>query len=88
MLLLELEGLVRCLEKGQARAVVHLEKSVQDVRIPSGFGFADRQRTDQGQAEEFLVEFSGFLGIPAAVGVVMKTLDHGVSPEFDTGNPG
>ncbi len=71
VLLLELEGLIRRLEKGQEGPVAHLIKGVQHFRLPAGLGLFDFERIRQRQLEEILVEFSGFLRIPAAVGAVM-----------------
>jgi hypothetical protein len=60
ILALELERCARHLEKGQARPIVHLEKSVQ--RAPAARrGPADLERADKAKAEEILVEAAGLL---------------------------
>src|SRR3954447_12598229 len=67
---LEVERFPRNLEKREARSVVHFEEAVQAApRV-------DLERADEPQAEEVLVETARFLRVPAAVCVVMQTLDH------------
>ena len=60
MLILELKGHVRHLEKGQEGTVVQAKEGVQGRGLPARMGLADFQRARQWHAQEFLIEFSGF----------------------------
>src|SRR5712691_1447194 len=61
---LEVEGPPRRLEEGEARAVIHLEESVEGVAL------VDLEGADQAKTEEVLVECAGLLGVPAAIRVM------------------
>ena len=78
VLALELEGSPRHLEKGEARAVVHFEKGVEPAAP------ADLEGTDQPEAEELLVKGAGLLGIPAAIRIMVQTLDHPTLPSLQS----
>jgi len=76
VLRLEVEGAVGSLEEGEARAVVHAIEAVQHVGAPAAFGLLDAERIGERQTEEVLVEAPRFLGVAAAVRVVMQSFDH------------
>jgi hypothetical protein len=46
------------------------------VSMPAAFRFRDVERLHQRQPEETLVEAPRLLGVAAAVGVVVQSLDH------------
>jgi len=76
VLLPERERPVGRLEEGEARAIVHAVEAVQHCGAPPALRLADDKGVGERQAEEIFVEAARFLGIPAAVGVVVKTFDH------------
>jgi hypothetical protein len=76
VLRLEVERAVGRLEESEARAVVHAIEAVQHGGAPAALGLANDEGVGERQAEEILVEAPRFLGVPAAIGVVVKTLDH------------
>src|SRR5262249_40416352 len=67
---LEVEGLPRHLEKGEARAVIHREEGVEAL------AFADLKGAHQLQPKKILVEAPRFVGVAAAIGVVVQAFDH------------
>jgi hypothetical protein len=79
VLFLELEilaVLARHFEEGEAGAILHLVEGVQHARLAAGLRRLDLEGVDEWEAEEVLVELPRLLGVPAAIGVVMQSLDH------------
>src|SRR5215469_9029479 len=74
VLLLEFERRARHLEKGKARAVIHLEKGVETA------AFVDLERADQTKPEEILVEAARLFRVAAAIRVMMQTFYHASLP--------
>jgi hypothetical protein len=74
VLTLEVEWSSRNLEERESGPVVHLKEAVQPASL------VDFERADEPKAKEVLIEATRFLGIPAAVRIVMQTLDHLLLP--------
>ena len=50
----------------------------EEPGLPTGFGGVDFQCSRQFEAEKILIELPGFLGIPATVGIMVESFDHGI----------
>ena len=70
VLAFEIEGRAGHLEEGEAGAVIHLEEGVERPT------FVYLESADHPQAEEILVKSPRLLGIPAAIRIMVQTLDH------------
>ena len=79
----EVERHVRRLEERQVRMIVQLVEGMQRLRGTTALRLFDLERACEAKAEEIFVELARFLGIAAAVGVVVQFLDHG---RFSLGN--
>src|SRR5438093_247699 len=79
VLVLEFERLVGRLEESEERAVVEPIKCMQRVCFSSALGLGDLERSRQFEPQKILVKAPRLLGIAATIGVVVKTLDHGLS---------
>jgi len=85
VLRLELERPVGRLEEGEARAVVHAVEAVQHGGAPAALRLADHEGVGERQAEEILVEAPRLLRVAAAIGVVVKALDHAIATSRTSG---
>ena len=77
-LILELKRSFRIIEKGQKGTVSHLVECMKDLGWPPGLGGVDFQCSRQFEAEKILLELPGFLRIPATVGIMVESFDHGI----------
>merc|ERR1711990_969599 len=77
-LILELKRSFRIIKKSQKGTVSHLVECVKDLGWPPGLGGADFQCSRQFETKKIFIELPGFLGIPATVGIVVESFDHGI----------
>jgi hypothetical protein len=82
VLLLEFKRVTRRLENRQERAISHLVKGVQHTGLAARLRFLDFEGVHQRQPQELLIELPGLFGVAAAVGIVVKTIDHRTIPHI------